>query len=155
MFGAIGGPITLFKGLDQIRELTVEADNYTSKTLAFIAGLKLVAVVIASTRLPPRPHLPSVFAAVALGLVAHAATPQFPEAVAIPAPSACSSRSPEAARSRSSWDGIVGDPASVRSPRHGPLPAWLVVTGRPEMTVEPANGGQMRNRRQALVRPVT
>ena len=143
VIGAIGGPITLFKGLDQMRELTVEADNYAPATLAFIAGLKLVAVVVASTAgFRGGRIFPSVFAAVALGLFAHAAIPQIPEAVAI----AGALIGVLVAVTRSGWIAIfmatlmVGDPAILPLACIMVLPAWLVVTGRPEMIVEPANG---------------
>ena len=144
VIGAIGGPITLFKGLDQMQALTVEADDYTPATLAFIAGLKLVAVVIASTAgFRGGRIFPSVFAAVALGLFAHAAIPQIPEAVAI----AAGLIGVLVAVTRSGWLAIfmatlmVGDPAILPLACIMVLPAWLVVTGRPEMIIEPANGG--------------
>ena len=144
VIGAIGGPITLFKGLDQMRELTVEADNYAPATLAFIASLKLGAVVIASTAgFRGGRIFPSVFAAVALGLFAHAAIPRIPEAVAI----AGALIGVLVAVTRSGWLAIfmatlmVGDPAILPLACIMVLPAWLVVTGRPEMIVEPANGG--------------
>ena len=142
VIGAIGGPITLFKGLDQMRELTADPGAYTPVALAFMAGLKLVAVVIASTAgFRGGRIFPSIFAAVALGLFAHAAIPQIPEAVAL----AGSLVGVLVAVTRSGWLAIfiaallVGDPAILPLVCIIVLPAWLVVTGRPEMIIEPTS----------------
>ena len=86
VLGAIGGPITLFKGLSQMQELSATVTNYTAGGLAAMAVMKLIAVVIASTAgFRGGRIFPSVFAAVALGLAVNAMLPQVPEAVAVSA----------------------------------------------------------------------
>ena len=49
VLGAIGGPITLFKGLAQMQTLAATVDNYTVGGLALVFVVKLVALVVAGT----------------------------------------------------------------------------------------------------------
>ena len=79
ILGAIGGPISLFKGLDQMKTLTATVADYTPGGLALLAGIKLVAVVIAATSgFRGGRIFPSVFAGVAIGLFANALVPRSP-----------------------------------------------------------------------------
>lgn len=138
LLGVIGGPISLFKGLEQMKELTATVGDYTPAGLALLAVVKLVAVVIASTSgFRGGRIFPAVFAGVAIGLFANAAVPQIPEAIAVSAALV----GILVAVTRSGWMAIfmgglmVNDPAIVPILAIIVLPAWLVVTGRPEMVI--------------------
>jgi H+/Cl- antiporter ClcA len=139
ILGAIGGPISLFKGLKQMQELTATAGNYTVAALGAIATIKLVAVVIAGTcGFRGGRIFPSVFAAVAMGLFINALFPGIPEAITIGA----SLVGILVAVTRSGWLALfmaalmTGDPQLLPLLTLIVLPAWLVVTGRPEMIVK-------------------
>lgn len=139
VLGAIGGPITLFKGLTQMQELSATVTNYTAGGLAAMAVMKLIAVVIASTAgFRGGRIFPSVFAAVAMGLAIYTFFPQIPESVAISA----SLIGVLVAVTRSGWIALfmggllVGDFTILPLLCVIILPAWLVVTGRPEMVAK-------------------
>jgi chloride channel protein, CIC family len=138
VLGAIGGPITLFKGLAQMQQLADTVAEYTPAGLAAVALIKMVAVVIAGTcGFRGGRIFPSVFAGVAMGLFVNAAFPWIPEAIAVSAAVV----GILLAVTRSGWMAIfmgalmVGDPVLVPILVIVVLPAWLVVTGRPEMVV--------------------
>ena len=138
ILGVIGGPISLFKGLEQMKELTETYTDYAPAGLALLAALKLLAVIVASgSGFRGGRIFPSVFAAVAFGLFVHALVPQIPEAVAL----AASLIGVIVAVTRSGWlalfmaELMIGDPAILPVLAVVVLPAWLVVTGRPEMVV--------------------
>ena len=140
LLGVIGGPISLFKGLDQMKELTATVGDYTPAGLALLAGIKLLAVVIAGTSgFRGGRIFPSVFAGVAIGLFVNALLPQIPEAIAVSA----SLVGILVAVTRSGWLAIFMGALLVNDPTITPilaivvLPAWLVVTGRPEMVIKP------------------
>ncbi|HEX5013645.1 MAG TPA: ion channel protein [Candidatus Limnocylindrales bacterium] len=140
VLGAIGGEISLFKGLEQMRELTETATDYTPAGLAFLAVIKLIAVLVASgSGFRGGRIFPSVFAGVAIGLFVYALFPQVPEAVALSA----SLIGILVAVTRSGWLAIFMGALMVGAPTILPvlsvivLPAWLLVTGRPEMVVKP------------------
>ena len=141
LLGAIGGPITLFKGLEQMHELSADVDAYTVGGLVLVTVVKLLALLVAGTTgFRGGRIFPAVFVAVAFGLAINAAFPQVPEAVALggqPA-SACS-----LAVTRSGCLALFMAALMVGHPEMMPLlcliilPAWLVVTGRPEMIAPP------------------
>jgi H+/Cl- antiporter ClcA len=140
LLGVIGGPISLFKGLDQMKELTATVGDYTPAGLALLAGLKLLAVVIAGTSgFRGGRIFPSVFAGVAIGLFVNALLPQIPEAIAVSA----SLVGILVAVTRSGWLAIFMGALLINDPTITPilaivvLPAWLVVTGRPEIIIGP------------------
>jgi H+/Cl- antiporter ClcA len=138
VLGAIGGPITLFKGLDEMQTLARTVSSYSAAQLGAIATIKLVAVVIAGTcGFRGGRIFPSVFAAVALGLFVNAVDPSIPEALAV----AASLIGILLAVTRSGWMALfmaglmTGDAQLIPLLCLIVLPAWLVVTGRPEMIV--------------------
>ncbi len=143
ILGAIGGPITLFKGLEQMKELSQTVGDYTTGGLAVIVVIKLIAVVVAGTcGFRGGRIFPSVFAGVAIGLFVNALIPQIPEAVAVSA----SLIGILVAVTRSGWLALFMAALMVSDPSILPLlcviilPAWLVVTGRPEMIVPKTEG---------------
>jgi H+/Cl- antiporter ClcA len=140
VLGAIGGPITLFKGLEQMHELSADVDAYTVGGLALVAIVKLLALLVAGTTgFRGGRIFPATFVAVALGLTIHAAFPQVPEAVAL----AASLIGMLLAVTRSGFLALFLAALMVGHPEMLPLlcliilPAWLVVTGRPEMVAAP------------------
>jgi hypothetical protein len=48
ILGLIGGPITMFKGLEQIGELLQDPSAYDGTQLAVIAGIKILALLVAA-----------------------------------------------------------------------------------------------------------
>lgn len=141
VLGAIGGPISLFKGLDEMKDLAENAGSYTAAALAGLVVIKLLAVLVAGTSgFRGGRIFPSVFVAVALGLAVHAALPDVvPEAVAL----SCALIGVLVAVTRSGWLALFMAALMVGHPELLPLlciailPAWLVVSGRPEMVVAP------------------
>jgi H+/Cl- antiporter ClcA len=138
ILGVLGGPISLFKGLDEMKELTETAADYAPAGLALLVVVKLSALIVASgSGFRGGRIFPSVFAAVAFGLFIHALIPQVPEAVAL----AASLVGVLVAVTRSGWlalfmgELMIGDPTILPVLAVVVLPAWLVVTGRPEMVV--------------------
>ncbi|MFL5727352.1 MAG: ion channel protein [Chloroflexota bacterium] len=141
VLGVVGGQISMFKGLEQMKELTATASSYAPIGLAMLAVVKLIALLVASgSGFRGGRIFPSVFAAVAMGLFVYAAFPQVPQAIAL---SACLIGLLVAV-TRSGWLAIfmgalmVGDPAILPVLAVIVLPAWLLVTGRPQMVVRPA-----------------
>ena len=142
LLGVVGGEISLFKGLEQMKELTATAADYAPAGLGLLVIVKLVALLVASgSGFRGGRIFPSVFAAVAFGLFVHALFPAIPEAVAL----AASIIGVLVAVTRSGWLSIfmaelmVGDPVILPVLAVAVLPAWLVVTGRPQLVVKPAN----------------
>jgi H+/Cl- antiporter ClcA len=138
LLGVLGGPITLFKGLDQMRELTENSASYSAAELALVGVIKLVAMLVASTSgFRGGRIFPSVFVGVALGLCASALAPAIPQALAV----ACAAMGIMLAVSRQGWMSLFLAAALVPDLRLLPilciviLPAWLLVTGRPQMLV--------------------
>lgn len=153
ILGAIGGPISLFKGLEQMHELTATVNDYTVAGLFLIAVVKLLAMLIAGTSgFRGGRIFPAVFVAVAFGLAINAAFPQVPEAVAL----AASLIGMLVAVTRSGFLALFMASLMVGHPEMVPLlcvivlPAWLVVTGRPEMVAppRPAPGATMTTARE-------
>ena len=141
ILGAIGGPISLFKGLAQMQTLAANVGDYTAAGLALLVGLKLLAVVIASTSgFRGGRIFPVVFAGVAMGLCINVLFPSIPQALAV----AASLLGMLVATTRSGWLALfmsaflVGEATMLPVMCIAVLPAWLVVTGRPEMVVQVA-----------------
>ncbi|MGO7983678.1 hypothetical protein ACC691_38185, partial [Rhizobium johnstonii] len=49
LLGALGGPITLFKGLEQTGELITNADDYSAGKFALFTVVKIIDLVIAAS----------------------------------------------------------------------------------------------------------
>jgi H+/Cl- antiporter ClcA len=138
ILGAIGGEITLFKGLEQMQELTARAGEYSAAGLAMIGAIKLVAVVIAGTSgFRGGRIFPAIFVGVAFGLAVNAFLPGIPQSLAV----AASLVGILVAVTRSGWLALflaaflVGEAQMLPILCVAILPAWLVVTGRPEMVI--------------------
>ncbi|MEU6824038.1 ion channel protein [Streptomyces atriruber] len=137
--GALGGHLTLFKGLDEMKELTADADAHGAGNLLLLALVKLAALVVAGTcGFRGGRIFPAVFVGVALGMLAHALVAAVPVALAI----TCAVLGILLATTRQGWLSlftaavVVMDMALLPVLCVAALPAWLLVTGRPEMLIE-------------------
>ncbi|MEW2165496.1 ion channel protein [Streptomyces sp. NPDC007084] len=136
LLGCLGGPLTLFKGLDQIAELARHPDDYSTGRLALMTGVKLVALVVAATcGFRGGRIFPAVFVGAAFGLFAHAVVPAVPLSVGL----AAGVLGMLLAITRQGWVSLFTAAVLVSSPSIiallciASLPAWLLVTGRPQM----------------------
>lgn len=138
ILGAIGGDLTLFKGLDEMKELTAVADGKTTGQLILITVVKLLALVIAaSCGFRGGRIFPAVFIGVGVGLVAHSAISGIPLAVAI----ACGVLGAVLVVARDGWIALFMGATVVADVRILPLlcivilPLWLLVAKRPQMII--------------------
>lgn len=143
--GVLGGQLTLFKGLEEMRELTAHPEDHGAANLALLALVKLAALVVAaSCGFQGGRIFPAVFVGVALGMLAHALVDAVPMALATGA----AVLGVLVAVTRQGWLSLFMAAVLVADPRLLPLlcvailPAWLIVTGRSQMqirgTAEPA-----------------
>ncbi|PRY70152.1 H+/Cl- antiporter ClcA [Glaciihabitans tibetensis] len=138
VLGAIGGPVTLFKGLQQMDELLDERNSLTVGTLILIVAVKVVALVIsAAAGFRGGRVFPAVFIGMAIGVVANAIVPSVPLAVAI----AGGVLGMVLAVSRDGWISLFVAVAVTGSVSALPLlciavlPTWLLVSRAPVMVV--------------------
>ncbi|MFE2578978.1 ion channel protein [Streptomyces sp. NPDC059378] len=134
--GALGGPLTLFKGLDQIAELARDPEGWSAGQFAMMTVVKLAALAVAATcGFRGGRIFPAVFVGTALGLCAHALVPGVPAAVGV----ASGVLGMLLAITRQGWVSLFTAAVLVASPVIltllciASLPAWLLVTGRPQM----------------------
>lgn len=140
LLGVLGGPLTLFKGLDEIAVLAADPDGRSAGAFAALAVVKLAALVVAaSCGFRGGRIFPAVFVGVALGLCAHALVAAVQPAVGVSA----AVLGMLLAVTRQGWVSlfIAAVPASSASVLallcFASLPAWLLVTGRPRMQLRP------------------
>ncbi|WP_308163996.1 ion channel protein [Nonomuraea sediminis] len=136
VLGVIGGPITLFKGLEQAKELA--ASSHSAGQLTLIVLVKLVALIVAATSgFRGGRIFPSVFLGVAFGLLAHALVPAIPSAVGATA----GVLGFVLVITQQGWLSLFTAVAVVGQIELLPLaiimilPAWLLVSGKPPMQV--------------------
>jgi H+/Cl- antiporter ClcA len=139
VLGIIGGPMTLFKGLEQTGELLGDPDAYSPGQLAAFAGIKVIALLVAaSAGFRGGRIFPIVFVGVALGLLGYALIPDLPISLAV----ACGAMGITLAATRDGWISIfigvalVGDVAVIAPVCLITLPVWLMVTKAPELVIE-------------------
>lgn len=139
ILGAIGGPVTLFKGSDQTVELIEGADSMGTWTLVGIAVIKVAALVVAAAAgFRGGRIFPSLFIGVAVGLTAHSLFPGIPAALAL----ACGVLGVVLAVGRNGWlalflaTAVAGDISMMSVLCIVVLPVWLLVTSAPEMIVD-------------------
>ncbi len=138
--GALGGPITLFKGLEQMGELIHDRADYSAGQLVLVVLVKLAALLVAaSAGFRGGRVFPAVFIGSAVGLLAAALVPGIPLAVAV----ASGVLGLTVAVARDGWIAIFVALAVTQSVAVLPimclaiLPAWLVVTRAPEWLIKP------------------
>ncbi|WP_382304563.1 ion channel protein [Herbiconiux sp. UC225_62] len=140
VLGAIGGPITLFKGLQQTAELATNRADYTVEALIVIVLVKVVALTVAAAAgFRGGRIFPSVFIGAAIGVLANALVPDIPVALAVSA----GVLGMVLAIARDGWIALFIATAVSGSLIILPvlclaiLPSWLIVTKAPEMIVHP------------------
>ncbi|MEU8622417.1 ion channel protein [Streptomyces sp. NPDC048623] len=139
LLGALGGQLTLFKGLTETRELVQSIGSYGSGELAKFAVVKLVALLVAaSCGFVGGRVFPIVFIGAAFGLCAQALVTEIHPAVAVSA----AVLGLVLATTRQGWVSlfiaavIASSPAMIPLLVLASLPAWLVVTGRPQLELD-------------------
>ncbi|MHA5050366.1 ion channel protein [Streptomyces sp. SD15] len=136
LLGALGGPLTLFKGLEEVKTLAADPDGWSAGQFALMFVVKLAALVVAvSCGFRGGRIFPSVFVGVALGLCAHALVPEVNPTLAV----VCGVLGVLMAVSRQGWislftaSALGADPAVLPLLVLAAVPAWLLVTGKPQM----------------------
>ncbi|MFC9848010.1 ion channel protein [Streptomyces sp. NPDC060223] len=136
LLGALGGHLTLFKGLDEVKALAGNPEGWSAGRFALMAVVKLAALLIAAAcGFRGGRIFPAVFAGVAVGLCAHALVPQVHPTVGV----VCGVLGVLLAVTRQGWISLftaailVSDPAVLPLLVLASVPAWLLVTGRPQM----------------------
>ncbi|MGW1894475.1 ion channel protein [Streptomyces sp. NPDC002004] len=137
--GALGGPLTLFKGLTEMKQLVAHPDEHSAGNLALLAVVKLAALVVATASgFRGGRIFPAVFVGTALGMLAHALVTAVPSAIAITS----GVLGVLLATTRLGWLSLFTAVAVALDIDLLPalcvatLPAWLLVTGRPELLVK-------------------
>ncbi|WP_245858935.1 ion channel protein [Luteimicrobium subarcticum] len=140
LLGVLGGPITLFKGLDELKELPGELPSTTAAGFVAMAGVKLVALLVASTAgFRGGRIFPAVFIGAALGFGVHALWTEVPLTLAVTAAVV----GIVVAATRNGWVSLFLALAVVPQMNllvpllFATLAAWLVVANRPELRAEP------------------
>ncbi|MFC9286576.1 ion channel protein [Streptomyces sp. NPDC057052] len=136
LLAALGGHLTLFKGLDEVGELARDPEGWTAGEFATMTVVKLAALLVAtSCGFRGGRIFPAVFVGAALGLTAHALVPAVHPAVGV----ATGVLGVLLALTRQGWVSLFVAAVLVSSPSViallciASLPAWLLVTGRPQM----------------------
>ncbi|WP_406338666.1 ion channel protein [Streptomyces sp. NBC_01620] len=136
LLGALGGHLTLFKGLDEVKELSADPNGWSAGQFAAMAVVKTAALVTATAcGFRGGRIFPAVFVGVALGLCAHAAVDAVPPTLAVPS----AVLGVLLAITRQGWLSLftaavlVSDAAVLPLLCVASLPGWLLVTGRPQM----------------------
>ncbi len=136
LLGALGGQLTLFKGLEEVKVLAADRSGWSSGQFALMTVVKLAALTIAATSgFRGGRIFPSIFVGVALGLGVSALVPEVHPTVAV----ACAVLGVLLAITRQGWLSLftaavlAGDPHALPLLCIGLVPAWLLVTGRPQM----------------------
>ncbi|MFB7338493.1 ion channel protein [Streptomyces hydrogenans] len=139
LLGALGGHLTLFKGLQETKELVGSIGEFSSGELAKLAVVKLAALLIAAAcGFRGGRVFPAVFIGAAFGLVAQALVPEIHPAVAV----SSAVLGVLLATTRQGWVSlfiaavIASSPAMLTLLCLATLPAWLVVTGRPQLELD-------------------
>ncbi|MFI7387445.1 ion channel protein [Streptomyces sp. NPDC049813] len=136
LLGALGGHLTLFKGLHEVGELAADPQGWSAGQFAVMTVVKLAALLIAAAcGFRGGRIFPAVFVGAAFGLCAHALVPAVNVSVAV----AAGVLGLLLAITRQGWISLftaavlVASPAILALMCVASLPAWLLVTGRPQM----------------------
>lgn len=135
ILGIIGGPLTLFKGLDEMQQMafsqTLGASDYF-----MLAVIKLAALVVAAASgFRGGRIFPAVFVGVALGLMLHAHVEAVPAAITV----SCAILGLVLVVTRDAWLSLFMAAVVVPDATLLPLlcivmlPAWLLLAGKPMM----------------------
>lgn len=140
ILGAIGGRVTLFKGLEEMKQLTADAPGMPTGELVLVTMIKLAALMMAAAAgFRGGRIFPAVFVGVGVGLTAHAVVPEVPLVVAI----AAAVLGTVLMVARDGWLALFMAATTVAEVRVLPLlclvvlPVWLVVRSAPELLLPP------------------
>ncbi|AYN40115.1 ion channel protein [Streptomyces dangxiongensis] len=133
---AVGGRLTLFKGLSEVGQLARDPEGWSAGQFATMTVVKLAALLVAaSCGFRGGRIFPAVFVGTALGLCAHALVPAVHPSLGV----ATGVLGMLLAVTRQGWVSLFTAAVLVASPTIialltiASLPAWLLVTGRPQM----------------------
>lgn len=137
ILGVIGGPVSLFKGLDEMQQM-VANQAFSTSDYFLLAVIKLAALVVAAASgfRGGRIFL-AVFVGVALGLMLHEHVPAVPAAITV----SCAILGIVLVVTRDGWLSLFMAAVVVPNTTLLPLlcivmlPAWLLLAGKPMMMV--------------------
>ena len=139
MLGALGGPQTLFTGVDEMQQLAF-GQTWTVYDYFLFAVIKLAALVIAAAcGFRGGRIFPAVFVGVALGLMLHEHVDAVPAAVTV----SCAVLGMVLVVTRDGWLSLFMAAVIVPDTQLLPLlcivmlPAWLLLAGKPLMVAGP------------------
>ncbi|EOP0202739.1 ion channel protein [Escherichia coli] len=137
ILGVIGGPISLFKGLDEMQQM-VANQAFSTSDYFLLAVIKLAALVVAAASgFRGGRIFPAVFVGVALGLMLHEHVPAVPAAITV----SCAILGIVLVVTRDGWLSLFMAAVVVPNTTLLPLlcivmlPAWLLLAGKPMMMV--------------------
>ncbi|HBA8124048.1 TPA: ion channel protein [Escherichia coli] len=137
ILGVIGGPVSLFKGLDEMQQM-VANQAFSTSDYFLLAVIKLTALVVAAASgFRGGRIFPAVFVGVALGLMLHEHVPAVPAAITV----SCAILGIVLVVTRDSWLSLFMAAVVVPNTTLLPLlcivmlPAWLLLAGKPMMMV--------------------
>ncbi|EGM8072307.1 ion channel protein [Escherichia albertii] len=135
ILGVIGGPVSLFKGLDEMQQMTMN-QAFSTSDFFLLAVIKLAALVVAAASgFRGGRIFPAVFVGVALGLMLHAHVPTVPAAITV----SCAILGIVLVITRDGWLSLFMAAVVVPDTTLLPLlcivmlPAWLLLAGKPMM----------------------
>ncbi|ENH9020894.1 TPA: ion channel protein [Escherichia coli] len=137
ILGVIGGPVSLFKGLDEMQQM-VANQAFSTSDYFLLAVIKLAALVVAAASgFRGGRIFPAVFGGVALGLMLHEHVPAVPAAITV----SCAILGIVLVVTRDGWLSLFMAAVVVPNTTLLPLlcivmlPAWLLLAGKPMMMV--------------------
>ncbi|EFI6288641.1 ion channel protein [Escherichia coli] len=137
ILGVIGGPVSLFKGLDEMQQM-VANQAFSTSDYFLLAVIKLAALVVAAASgFRGGLIFPAVFVGVALGLMLHEHVPAVPAAITV----SCAILGIVLVVTRDGWLSLFMAAVVVPNTTLLPLlcivmlPAWLLLAGKPMMMV--------------------
>ncbi|HAH9841694.1 TPA: ion channel protein [Escherichia coli] len=137
ILGVIGGPVSLFKGLDEMQQM-VANQAFSTSDYFLLAVIKLAALVVAAASgFRGGRIFPAVFVGVALWLMLHEHVPAVPAAITV----SCAILGIVLVVTRDGWLSLFMAAVVVPNTTLLPLlcivmlPAWLLLAGKPMMMV--------------------
>lgn len=137
ILGVMGGPVSLFKGLDEMQQM-VANQVFSTSDYFLLAVIKLAALVVAAASgFRGGRIFPAVFVGMALGLMLHEHVPAVPAAITV----SCAILGIVLVVTRDGWLSLFMAAVVVPNTTLLPLlcivmlPAWLLLAGKPMMMV--------------------
>lgn len=137
ILGVIAGPVSLFKGLDEMQQMMAN-QAFSTSDYFLLAVIKLAALVVAAASgFRGGRIFPAVFVGVALGLMLHEHVPAVPAAITV----SCAILGIVLVVTRDGWLSLFMAAVVVPNTTLLPLlcivmlPAWLLLAGKPMMMV--------------------